>query len=80
MMNFGEKRSIFWLFFANFWITHPCLDYGDIGCHKYDPDLSSVITKPIEQTQYAASLAVTGALRGTSKQQLYDELGWESLY
>ena len=60
--------------------VRPHLDYGDIVYHKYDPDLSSVITKHLEQTQYAASLAVTGAWRGTSKQKLYDELGWESLY
>ena len=60
--------------------VRPHLDYGDIVYHKYDPDLSSVITKRLEQTQYAASLAVTGAWRGTSKQKLYDELGWESLY
>ena len=58
----------------------PHLDYGDIVYHKYDPDLSSVITRRLEQTQYAASLAVTGAWRGTSRQKLYDELGWESLY
>ena len=60
--------------------VRPHLDYGDIVYHKYDPDLSSVITRRLEQTQYAASLAVTGAWRGTSRQKLYDELGWESLY
>ena len=60
--------------------VRPHLDYGDIVYHKYDPDLSSVFTKRLEQTQYAAILAVTGAWRGTSKQMLYDELGWESLY
>ena len=60
--------------------VRPHLDYGDIVYHRYDPDLSSVITKRLEQTQYAASLAVTGAWRGTSRQKLYDELGWESLY
>ena len=48
--------------------------------HKYDPDLPSVIAKRLEQTQHAASLAVTGAWRGTSKEMLYDEHGWESLY
>ena len=29
--------------------------------------------------QYSAALAVTGAWRGTSRDKLYDELGWESL-
>ena len=37
-------------------------------------------TKRIEQTQYSAALAVAGAWRGTSRQKLYSELGWESLY
>ena len=32
------------------------------------------------QTQYSAALAITGAWRGTSRQRLYDELGWEDLY
>ena len=49
--------------------VRPHLDYGDIIYHKYDPDLSSVITKRLEQTQYAASLAVTGAWRGTSRER-----------
>ena len=37
-------------------------------------------TKRLEQTQYSAALAVTGAWRGTSRQRLFGELGWESLY
>ena len=32
----------------------------------------------LEQTQYSAALAVTGAWRGTNRQQLYKELGWEN--
>ena len=38
------------------------------------------VTKKLEQTQYSAALAVTGTWRGTSRQRLYDELGWEDLY
>ena len=33
----------------------------------------------IESVQYAAALAVTGAWKGTSRERLYEELGWESL-
>ena len=33
----------------------------------------------LESVQYSAALAVTGAWRGTSRDKLYDELGWESL-
>ena len=33
----------------------------------------------LESVQYSAALAVTGAWRGTSREKLYTELGWESL-
>ena len=35
--------------------------------------------KNIESVQYNAALAITGAIRGTSKEQIYQELGFESL-
>ena len=34
-------------------------------------------TQRLEQTQYSAALAVAGAWRGTNRQRLYEELGWE---
>ena len=60
--------------------VRPHLDYGDIIYHKYDPKMSLSFTQRLEQTQYYAALAVTGAWRGTNRQRLYEELGWESLY
>ena len=33
----------------------------------------------VEQVQYKAALIVTGCWQGTSREKLYDELGWESL-
>ena len=33
----------------------------------------------IESIQYNAALAITGAVRGTSREKLYQELGFESL-
>ena len=60
--------------------VRPHLDYGDIIYHRYDPEMQSHFTQAVEQTQYSAALAVTGAWRGTSRQRLYNELGWESLY
>ena len=54
----------------------PHLDYRDV---IYDqPNLSSLANK-IESVQYNAALAITGAIRGTSKAKLYQELGFESL-
>ena len=60
--------------------VRPHLDYGDIIYHRYDPEMQSHFTQALEQTQYSSALAVTGAWRGTSRQRLYNELGWESLY
>ena len=44
----------------------PHLDYGD------------VIYK-LESVQYNAAIAITGAIRGSSREKLYQELGLESL-
>ena len=33
----------------------------------------------IESVQYNAALAITGAIRGSSREKLYQELGFESL-
>ena len=53
----------------------PHLDYGGV---IYDqPNLSSLASK-IESVQYNAALPITGAIRGTSKEKLYQELGFES--
>ena len=60
--------------------ARPYLDYGDIIYHKYDPQCCQNFTQKIEQTQYCAALAVTGAWRVTSRERLYNELGWETLY
>ena len=59
--------------------VRPHLDYGDIIYHKHDPDLKLNFTKKLESTQCSATLAVSWAWRGTSR-QIYGELGWESLY
>ena len=54
----------------------PHLDYGDI---IYDqPHIDSFINK-VESVQYNAALAITGAIKGTSKERIYRELGFESL-
>ena len=60
--------------------VRPHLEYGDVVSHKYDPEMKLDTTKRLELTQYSEALAVTGAWRGTSRQWLFEELGWESLY
>ena len=60
--------------------VRPHLDYGVIIYHRVDPYKKSTITKNIEQAQHTAALAVTNARKGTSRQRLYEELGWDSIY
>ena len=56
--------------------VRPHLDYGDI---IYDqPKNESFYTK-LESLQYNAALAITGAIRGTSKVKLYNEIDLEFL-
>ena len=54
----------------------PRLDYGDI---IFDQAFNKSFHDNLESIQYNASLAITGARRGTSKEKLYQELGFESL-
>ena len=62
------------------------LEYGDViyhrpplvGNHLSIYDLNETMTK-VESVQYRAALATTGAWKGTNKEKLYKELGWESL-
>ena len=54
----------------------PHLDYGDV---IYGQRNNSSLSDKIESVQYNAVLAITGAIRGTSKDKLYQELGLESL-
>ena len=55
--------------------TH--LDYGDIIC---DWAYNTSFHQNIESIQFNAELAITGAVRGNSREKLYQELGVESLY
>ena len=58
------------------YFIRPQLDYCDI---IYDqPKHESFCTK-FEHIQYNAALAITGAIKGTSRTKLYKELGLESL-
>ena len=45
----------------------------------HDQAFNSSFHDRLESVQFNASLAITGANRGTSKEKLYQELGLESL-
>ena len=51
-------------------------DYVDI---IYDQPYISSFVDRIESVQYNAALAITGAIRGSSRDKLYEELGLETL-
>ena len=52
----------------------PHLDYGDV---VYDQPSNDVFSNKLETVQYNAALAITGAIKGTSREKLYQELGLE---
>ena len=54
----------------------PHLDYDDV---LYDQAFDHSFHPKIESIQYNACLAITGAIRGTSREKIYQELGLESL-
>ena len=56
--------------------VRPHLDYGDV---IYDQGYNKSFHQKVETIQYNAALAITGAIRGTSREKLYQELGLESL-
>ena len=56
------------------------LDYGDvIFDHNLMSSYNNFFHQRLEYIQYNAALAITGAIRGTSKEKLYQELGFKSL-
>jgi hypothetical protein len=56
--------------------VRPHLDYGDV---IYDQPHNDTFCRMIESVQYNAALAITGSIRGSSRERLYRELGLENL-
>ena len=54
----------------------PLIDYGDI---IYDQPQNKSFSEKLEGVQYKVALAITGAIQGTSRDRIYQELGLESL-
>ena len=73
-LNLSLPRSALLIIYKSF--IRPHLDYGDI---VYDQPNNSSLSEKIESLQYNAALAITGAIKGSSKEKLYQELGFESL-
>ena len=73
-MNLLLPRFSLLTIYKSFVRSH--LDYGNV---IYDQPNNSRLSDKIESVQYNAALAITGTIRGTSKEKLYQELGLESL-
>ena len=56
--------------------VRPNLDYADIICDK---PFNESFKRKIEMVQYKAAIVITGAVKGTSRDRLYQELGLESV-
>ena len=54
----------------------PHLDYGDV---IYDRSFNESFQNKLESVQCDSALAITGDIRGSSREKLYQELGLESL-
>ena len=54
----------------------PHLDYGNV---IYDQAFNNSFHAKMDSIQYNVSLAITGAIRGKSREKIYQELGLESL-
>ena len=71
--NFVSRESLLTIYKA---FVRPHLDYGDI---IYDRPGNATFSEKLESIQYNACLAITGCIRGTSREKMYNELGMESL-
>ena len=56
--------------------VRPHLDYGDI---IYDEAFNETFHQKPESVQYSACVALSEAIRGSSREKIYHELGMESL-
>ena len=54
----------------------PHLDYGGV---IYDRAFNEYFQNKLEFVQYNAALTITGAIRGSSREKLYQKLGLKSL-
>ena len=76
VINYPRRLTIITLLTTYKSFIRPHLNYGDI---IYDQAYNTSFHQKLELLQYNACLAITGAIRGTSREKLYEELGLESL-
>ena len=69
LQNLLPKTALITIYKA---FVRPHLDYGDI---LYDQAFNFSFLQKLEFIQYRACLVITGAIRGTSRETIYQELG-----
>ena len=74
ILSLTLSRKQFLTIYKTFVRSH--LDYADI---IYDKTFIDTFKEKRKKVQYSASLTFTGAIEGTSRERLYEELGLESL-
>ena len=57
-------------------VVKPHLDYADV---IYDRAFNESFHQRLESIQYNAAITITGTIRGTSSEKLFQELGLETL-
>ena len=73
LQNLLPRRSVVTIYKS---FIRPHIDYGGV---IFDQAYNKSFHEKLENVKYNASLAITGAIKGTSKEKLYQELGFESL-
>ena len=73
-MNLTLPCSSLLIIYKSF--IRPHLDYGD---KVYNQPNNSSLSEKIEYLRYNAALAITDAIKGSSKEKLYQQLGLEFL-
>ena len=73
LQNLLPRSALITLYKA---FVRPHLDYGDF---LYDQARNASFHLKLESIQYNACLAITGVIRCSSREKLYQELGFESL-
>ena len=73
LQNILPRGSLLTIFKS---FLRPHLDYGDV---IFDQSFKNTFHQKIDSIQYNAALAITGAIRGSSREKLYQELGLEPL-
>ena len=68
------SRNSFLTIYKTF--VRPIFDYADI---IYDKHLTESFKDKLEMVQYNVALVITGAIKGTSRDRIYRELGLEYL-